>query len=412
MIRLIEAKNYRCLKDLRQSLGPFHVLVGPNASGKSSFMDVMAFLNRLVTDGVDAAVAKRGDIHDLFWDRKGNRFEIAIEAVVPEDRRKPVTAHRGDRTSCVRYEVAIGVDDSGESKILDEQVLLLPEHGDTPEMIRESFSPRESSPWMRIVVPKSNGAEPFLFPEMWNPADQGGHAYAIVYRATGKKSIFGNLSEAEFPTPIWLESVLRNHVTRVNLDPHVLQTPSRPGQGMVFVGNGSNFPWLVEELERRDPTLYKEWLDHMRTALPDVKGLRVVERAEDRHRYVMVRYSGGLELPSWSLSEGTLCLLALTFLAYWSQPDSIYLIEEPESHIHPLNIEVAMQSLSSVYGGQVLIATHSPAILAMTDVDKVLAFSRDDALGTRVIPGNEHPRLRDWKGEVSLGTLFASGVLG
>ncbi len=71
-----------------------------------------------------------------------------------------------------------------------------------------------------------------------------------------------------------------------------------------------------------------------------------------------------------------------------------------------------MQSLSSVYGGQVLVATHSPAILAMTDASKVLVFSRDDVLGTQIVPGNEHPRLRDWKGEVSLGTLFASGVLG
>ena len=33
MIRLIEALNYRCLRHIRQELGDFHVLVGPNASG-------------------------------------------------------------------------------------------------------------------------------------------------------------------------------------------------------------------------------------------------------------------------------------------------------------------------------------------------------------------------------------------
>lgn len=40
------------------------------------------------------------------------------------------------------------------------------------------------------------------------------------------------------------------------------------------------------------------------------------------------------------------------------------MVEEPESHIHPLNIEVVFQSLSSVYEGQVLISTHSPTVLA------------------------------------------------
>jgi predicted ATPase len=48
MITLVEALNYRCLRYIRQPLGPFHVLVGPNASGKTTFLDVIAFLERLV----------------------------------------------------------------------------------------------------------------------------------------------------------------------------------------------------------------------------------------------------------------------------------------------------------------------------------------------------------------------------
>jgi len=28
------------------------------------------------------------------------------------------------------------------------------------------------------------------------------------------------------------------------------------------------------------------------------------------------------------------------------------------------------------------------------------------------VPGNEHPVLQEWKGEVSLSDLFAAGVLG
>ncbi|WP_343425272.1 AAA family ATPase [Candidatus Amarolinea dominans] len=35
---------------MRQHLGPFQVLIGPNASGKSTFLDVIAFLADVVRE--------------------------------------------------------------------------------------------------------------------------------------------------------------------------------------------------------------------------------------------------------------------------------------------------------------------------------------------------------------------------
>ena len=59
MISLIEVLDYRCLRYVRQNLGTFHVLVGPNASGKTTFLDVVSFLSRLVSHGLDAAIDDR-----------------------------------------------------------------------------------------------------------------------------------------------------------------------------------------------------------------------------------------------------------------------------------------------------------------------------------------------------------------
>jgi len=85
MITLVEALDYRCLRYIRQPLGPFHVLVGPNASGKTTFLDVIAFLGRLVSDGPDAAIEERSqNFYDLVWGREGTRFELAVEARIPE----------------------------------------------------------------------------------------------------------------------------------------------------------------------------------------------------------------------------------------------------------------------------------------------------------------------------------------
>jgi len=37
----VEALRYRCLRFTRQAVKPFQLLVGPNASGKSTFLDVI-----------------------------------------------------------------------------------------------------------------------------------------------------------------------------------------------------------------------------------------------------------------------------------------------------------------------------------------------------------------------------------
>jgi predicted ATPase len=117
-------------------------------------------------------------------------------------------------------------------------------------------------------------------------------------------------------------------------------------------------------------------------------------------------------VPSWLISDGTLRLLALTLLAYLPDTSGVFLIEEPENGIHPRAVETVFQSLSSVYDAQVLLATHSPVVLSVAKPEQVLCFARTPDGATDIVRGSEHPRLREWRGETDLGTLFASGVLG
>ena len=88
MIRRIQALNYRCLHYVDVGLeGSFHILVGPNASGKSTLLDVIGFLGDLIRDGLDAAVDRRTrNFQDLVWDRprKDPGFELAVEFDIPD----------------------------------------------------------------------------------------------------------------------------------------------------------------------------------------------------------------------------------------------------------------------------------------------------------------------------------------
>lgn len=412
MITLIEAKNYRCLEYIRQPLGPFHVLVGPNASGKTTFLDVVAFLGDLVSGGLDEAVGKRtSNYYDLIWGRQGRGFELAVEAVVPAE----LQSSPKGIVNTIRYEVAIETDeDSGELLVNREHLIIrnalrvAPHESEmgsqrTPKSIFEFSAPAD----VQTVLVRGH-SESYIVPER----TAGGPELEFDFNF--RRSMLGSLPENEkmFPVTSWFKRLLRDGVRKIVLDGTILRQASQPGQSRSFKPDGSNLPWLIESFRNKAVPSYKRWIAHLQTALPDLVDIETADLPDIMHRYLVLCYEGGLRVPSWMASDGTLRLIALTLLAYLPDIQGVYLIEEPENGIHPRAIETIFQSLSSVYEAQVLLATHSPVILSVTDVSDVLCFSKTDGGAADIVPGNEHPALSNWHGETDLGVLFAGGVLG
>lgn len=419
MIRRIEALSYRCLCDAAQEIEPFQVLVGPNASGKSSFLDVVNLLGDLLASGVTKAVRDRApDFQSMVWMGQQRRVEFAVELEIPPDRRDRLPKNGFERA---RYEVAIGLDAEGELCVLAETLWLRPRTNGGESVQRELFpnppSPRPTlfvapegrhapAGWKKVVTKKLESGNDYFMAETtgWNnPFRLGPHRLALA-----------NLPEDEerFPVATWVKRFLVAGIQRLTLNSEAMRRPSPPGSPATFQPDGSNLPWAVHELQRRRPESFGRWIDHIRTALPDLDGIETIERPEDKHRYLRIKYQTGLLAPSWVVSDGTLRLLALTLIAYLNDRESIYLIEEPENGIHPQAVETVFQSLSSGYGGQILCATHSPVLLSLTEPRQLLCFARTGDGRTDIVRGDEHPNLKDWRRSVDLGTLFATGVLG
>ncbi len=422
MIRLIEAKNYRCLKYIKRNMTDFQVLVGPNASGKTTFLDVVAFLGDLVSGGPVKAIEERTmNFQDLLWGRSGEKFELAIELDVPEDIMKNV--HSKTR-SVVRYEVAIGNDEKiGNQAILEEKVLLKEPEQNTQQYIQKDIFPEEilspetiiSPQWQKSVstiVKKSPGKNDNYYSEARDEKDT---RWAPAFKLGPNRSALGNLpaDESKFPISSWLKSILTEGIQRIVLNSELMRKPSPPGRTKGFRPDGSNLPWVIEALKTSNEENYRNWIEHIRTALPDIEEIKIIDQPADRHRYLVVRYKDNLEVPSWMVSDGTLRLLALTLPAYLTELKGIYLIEEPENGIHPRAVETVYQSLSSVYDAQILVATHSPIILSSAEPENILCFSKTKSGATDIVSGIEHPALREWLDDrkTNIGVLFAGGVL-
>lgn len=423
MITLIEAHNYRCLRYVRQPLGAFRVLVGPNASGKTTFLDVVALLGSLVVDGLESAVSERSrNFRDLLWRHEGDRFELAVEARLPEAIRQKLGRPEHE---VIRYEVAFAINpESNELEIAAESGILKSQanNGATmPAQPRLQFPQATTRPLTiisgrggkhaQLVFKKSPGGNDNYYSEVYESSGKG---WVPAFRLGPRKSTLANLPEDEtrFPAATWLKSMLIDGVRQYALNSRLMRVPSPPHLQRELRPDGSNLPWVVADLQRRTSNRHQAWVEHLRSALPDLRNVATVEREEDRHRYLVLEYDGGLRVPSWMASDGTLRLLALTVPAYLPEFSGIFLIEEPENGIHPRAVETMFQSLSSVYGAQVLLATHSAVILSITAAQDVLCFARDADGATDIVGGDAHPALRNWRGETNLGTLFAAGVLG
>ncbi|MEP7218844.1 MAG: ATP-binding protein, partial [Bacteroidota bacterium] len=338
-----------------------------------------------------------------------------IEANIPEAVQKALADDKKEYTH-IRYEVEIGLDPATNEIGLDHETLWLmtqTEKKEPPQLdmfpathIAASSIFRNSGKGLKLAIKKNPSGNDNYYTE-------GRKSYQPSFRLGRSRSALANIpaDQQSFPVSTWFRDLLEQGVQTFVLNSQIIRQPSPPGQGLIFRSDGSNLPWAIDEL-RHNKKRFQKWLDHVQTALEDIEDITTIERPEDRHRYLVINYKNGAIVPSWLASDGTLRLLALTIPAYLPNFVGTFLIEEPENGIHPRAIETVLQSLSSMYDGQVLVATHSPVALNMLGPEQILCFAKDAEGATDIVSGDRHPVLRTWKdGEPDLGVLFASGIL-
>jgi len=421
----IEATRYRCLERLQADLQSYGVIVGANGAGKTTFLDIPGLLAdclqaREVAQAFTAKLhnrpARSSTLTELVFGGHGDDFILAIEAELPET---IITALLPSQSGLVqnfeerwlrfiRYEIRFEIFNDRQLIIGNEYLLLFsrttqPERGGA----RLYGEARRHRDWRFIVDRDSNGEVSFRAEtdrrKKARPAQVDSQMLALP------KVQFE--SSTDFPASRWLYEFLTTQCVfyRPNID--LLQTASPPGLSTELLLDAANLPWLALELQK-EPEKFAAWVEHVKTALPQVTAISAIEREEDHHAYLSVTHNGGYAITSSGLSEGTLRILALTILPYLTRRPAMIISEEPENGIHPKAVEAVLQSLRSIPGTQVLISSQSPVVLAASELREVLCARLAANGAATIVPGPDHPNLKAWKGQIVLGQLFAAGILG
>lgn len=426
MITRIQALNYRCLRYVDVSLDRFHVLVGPNASGKSTLFDVISFVGDFLRGGLDDAIAKRTyNFQDLVWGRPTEDlgFELALEVAIPSELQARHPDGRSFHT--YRYEIAVREIDNKPNIHCERGILIAGQPTQAAsQTVRRSF-PEPPRPPKTIL----SGDHPDNLLVTLERSFEGFKVETEVETPESRdvspltRAHFGQplidirishlrfLDKRRFPISMYFYTLLSAGVNSVFLDSGTMREPSgfTSGQNPLAL-RGAKLPWTVKDILENDKTLYDAWMSHVQVELEDLVGVRVAHRPEDRTYYLMLEYSTGVEIPSWMASDGTLRFLALMLAAYMADKDQVYLLDEPENGVHLSALDAIYDATSTAGASQILVATHSPAFLSKADPEDVLCCAKDGEGATDVVRGDRHPIVQEWKGAVNMDVFFAKGI--
>ncbi len=330
----VKLKNWRNFTEVDISLREIVYLIGPNASGKSNFLDVFRFLRDIVDPhggGLQQAVGLRGGlkkVRSLAARRHPNvEFEIELKESL-DDESAPADW---------RYVLSLKSESSGKRRALIDK-----------EEIDRSGQRILTRPDKNDAADKERLTQTHLEQVNMN------REFRVI---------------AEF-----FEQVLYLHLV-----PQLLKYGSQAAMGSA--GRDPFGQQFLEEIAAtttrvRDSRL-KRIEKILKKAIPHLEELRFVKDEIKGTPHLEMRYlhwrARGARQREDQFSDGTLRMIALTWTLLAT--NSLILLEEPELSLHtaivkqiPAMIIEARRSRKTA-GGQILVSTHSEAMLSNTDID-------------------------------------------
>jgi predicted ATPase len=407
-LALLEVEGLGPFRAAEVPLRPLTVLLGGTGAGKSTLVDSLALVADALHHGLHRALQARGARLDDLLHHTGGRpssrrarkperaperatLGLALELQLPE-------ALRPERKlALARYELTIGPGADGGACVLGEALRLKPEGG------HAAAARADASRQWRGVIERGEEREVVLRAER--------SSWELRCALPGSRLALAALPDdaGRFPAALAIRRALRRAPERVSIRTDLLRTPCSPLSEPLLRNDGANLALVVQRLRRTSPERVERWLDHVRMALPDVRGVTIVERPEDRHLALALDVGDQL-VPIQRLSDGALRLLALALLPHGADPASLVLVEDPALDLAPRAAAAVArawtEAASDAAAPQLLVSTHSPLWARLARPEQVLCVARGRNGEARVMPGRTHAAYKAWRRKLDVEAFF------
>ena len=354
MITSIRLVNFKNFADETLRVGPFTVIVGANASGKSNIRDAFRVLHGIGRGYTLAEIF--GGKREAGWQPiRGAMNEIVRfgEPAFMLEVELDLTALKLDEKK-LHYAIEVGRDETtGAFHVRKEELR------DESAVIYTSVAPQEKP---RVAVTTIR----------WAPDVKGEHYHGADRPALTEALSLGSAKDNEdlpsYQKMKRLHHVL-DHMRFLELSPERMREPAFPG-ATVLGDSGEHLPTVLQAIctDPKRKEILADWLSELTPM--DVAGFEYPVDPSGRV-HLMLCEANGRKVSAYSASDGTLRFLAmLAALLFGDTSSGLYFFEEMDTGIHParqwLLLDLIEQQTAK-RGVQVVTTTHSPDLLTFVN---------------------------------------------
>lgn len=398
MLKRIRIKGYKSLADVETTLEPLTVLFGPNASGKSNFLDALQLLSRMATsrtlkeafdppyrgkplesfsfDGAGLKGLVRQD-HLRFSIEADLQLSDAVVNAVERDireRRQPSGARSSQATNRgakvrerdLRYRIVVEMlPKSGVLRVADEYLAALTRNGEPSRSRRPFLESHDDQLRLRL----EGQGRPRCFNRLLD------HSILSMPHYTPH---YPHVVAAQRELASWL---------CFYFEPRERMRAAGPVKETRHMGlMGEDLAAFLNTLKTTDPRQFQGIQKALGMLVPNIDGIDVA--VTDLGEVELRLREDGVSMPASVLSEGTLRLLGLLALAGVGKPPALVGLEEPENGVHPRRIELIARMFHTrehLGQSQHIVTTHSPILLDLLPSKSLFAVRRENGR-TRIDP--------------------------
>ena len=391
MITSLRLVNFKNFADETLRVGPFTVIVGANASGKSNIRDAFRFLHGIGLGYTLAEIlgGKYGGGQREWEPIRGATNEIirfkhsASSLSMPSTFDLHVEIDLAGKK--VHYSITVGFNPHSPDGFRVEKEELKIESA----MAYTTTDPFD--PDLCILV--GNNSIPSLILSRSQPA-----LTQLSMTNTIGSDIPSFLSNMRFLEP----------------SPDRMREPSFPGAN-ILGDSGENLPTVLEGIcadSTRKETL-ADWLSELTPM--DVADFEFLRDPSGRIHLTLCE-KNGRKVSAYSASDGTLRFLAMLAVLLGENPKGLYFFEEIDNGIHPVRLNLLMDLIerqTAKRGIQVLTTTHAPTLLTVmndnTFENTSVVCRLEDTSDAIIRPVVKLPNVRELRQDQGLGRLHESG---
>jgi predicted ATPase len=363
MLKRVRIKGYKSLLDVDVTLQPLTVLVGPNASGKSNFLDALQLLSRMATARKLREAFEppyRGKVLESFSFGAGG-----IPELLQQDR--------------LRFTIEVDIEpDPALVETLDAEVVdIHPDQTTNYRFIRYSVS-IEMQPQAGVL----RVAEEYVIPYSESPT-------SAPYFLVGSDKDYLNVSRAFASRQQKLLRILYHEFERWHffyLEPRERMRVSSPVKEIHQIGMmGEELAPFLNTLKFLNPAQFDAIEKALNMIIPSIE--RIDVEVNNVGEVELRLIENGIAVPSRVVSDGTLRILGLLALQGVRETVSLVGFEEPENGVHPYQIQLLANLLETgtYLNTQFIVTTHSPILLDLI-APEALFICRKTSRGTEIIP--------------------------